>query len=227
MCGIDGVIVGRRVMPREAVAGRLDLAEAAQAHRGPDGAGRLVEGVGDWWVGLGHQRLAIIDLSDRAAQPMTGPDGLDVIVYNGEVYDYAALRRRLVAEGVTFASDSDTEVVAAALREWGVERALNAFNGMWALAWLDARGARLQWTAARDGSSAPEWVKARARQLLEENVGVASADPTATSSTMPVTNVTSTQPEFAPPPTLAAGQRSPTLRPGETPRFPPPRPGQP
>ncbi|MCC6617221.1 MAG: protein kinase [Anaerolineae bacterium] len=87
--------------------------------------------------------------------------------------------------------------------------------------------ARLQWTAARDGSSSPEWVKARARQLLEENVGVASADPTATSSTMPVTNVTSTQPEFAPPPTLAAGQRSPTLRPGETPRFPPPRPGQP
>lgn len=148
MCGIDGVIVGRRVMPREAVAGRLDLAEAAQAHRGPDGAGRLVEGVGDWWVGLGHQRLAIIDLSDRAAQPMTGPDGLDVIVYNGEVYDYAALRRRLVAEGVTFASDSDTEVVAAALREWGVERALNAFNGMWALAWLDLRGGRL--VLARD-----------------------------------------------------------------------------
>lgn len=148
MCGIDGIVVGRRVMPRGAVAERLAVAEAAQAHRGPDGAGQAVNGVGDWWVGLGHQRLAIIDLSDRAAQPMTSATNDDVLVYNGEVFDYVELRERLAAQGATFRSDSDTEVVATALRLWGVERALNAFNGMWALAWLDLREGRL--VLARD-----------------------------------------------------------------------------
>jgi len=89
--------------------------------------------------------------------------------------------------------------------------------------------ARLQWTAARDGSSAPEWVKERARQLLEENVGVASADPTATitpTNAPSPTSVTVAQTPFVPPPTLLPGQLPPTPRPGETPRYPPPpRPG--
>lgn len=148
MCGIDGLVAPRGVLERGPVVRQLTLAERAQAHRGPDGAAQFVGAEGDWWVGLGHQRLAIIDLSTRAAQPMVGPNADDVIIFNGEVFDYLELRARLAAAGEAFRSDSDTEVLAAALRTWGVERALNACNGMWALAWLDRLGGRL--VLARD-----------------------------------------------------------------------------
>ncbi len=134
MCGITGTVrePGR-------TAELLLAAEQAQSHRGPDGTGRRVMTSGRWDVGFGHQRLAIIDLTDEGAQPMVGPGGDNWITFNGELYNYVELRAQLKAEGVTFRTATDTEVIMAALKQWGVEKALSSFNGMWAFAWLDER----------------------------------------------------------------------------------------
>lgn len=106
----------------------------AQAHRGPDDEGlwscrRLI---------LGHRRLAIFD-SAHARQPMVTPDGNGVIAFNGAVYNFRELREELRKDGLSFRTDSDTEVVLAALHHWGPQRAVPAFNGMFALAYHDAR----------------------------------------------------------------------------------------
>lgn len=129
----------------------LDVPRAAievVAHRGPDGEG--------WWeersdigrrVVLAHRRLAILDLHERAAQPMLhGPSGCR-IVYNGEVYNFKELRRELEAKGHEFHTASDTEVVLAAYAEWG-EDCLARFNGMFAFVIHDPN--RQRFFAARD-----------------------------------------------------------------------------
>jgi asparagine synthase (glutamine-hydrolysing) len=128
MCGISG-IVNRKDEP-------VDRAELQQmtdliAHRGPDGSGS--------WYGsnfaLGHRRLSIIDLSDNGHQPMPYGDDL-VITYNGEVYNYIELRDKLVTLGYVFRSQSDTEIILAAYREWGFE-CVQQFNGMWSFCIFD------------------------------------------------------------------------------------------
>ena len=104
-------------------------------HRGPDDAG-------EWWsadgrIGLGHRRLSIIDLSPAGHQPMLDAAGELTIVFNGEIYNFSDLRRELVAKGHAFRSQSDTEVILAAYREWGTE-CLSRLNGMFALALYDS-----------------------------------------------------------------------------------------
>jgi asparagine synthase (glutamine-hydrolysing) len=106
-----------------------------QRHRGPDDRGTWSAGP----VALGLDRLAILDLSAHGHQPMVTPDGLSAVAYNGEVYNWRALRRELEAEGVAFSSECDTEVVLHALHRWGAEAAIPRFNGMFALAWFDRR----------------------------------------------------------------------------------------
>ncbi len=128
MCGIAGLIT-RRLDART----RLARAEAVQGHRGPDARACLEFEDSGWTVALGHQRLSIIDLSDAGTQPMSR-DG-NWITYNGEVYNYLEIRAELASEGERFASETDTEVVLAALNRWGVEKALARFNGMFAFAW--------------------------------------------------------------------------------------------
>jgi asparagine synthase (glutamine-hydrolysing) len=131
MCGIVGIASSSPVANRAwLVAGRDAL-----AHRGPDD-------VGEWWsadgrVGLAHRRLAIIDLSPAGHQPMHDAAGTLTIVFNGEIYNFLDLRRELEAKGAVFTSHSDTEVILAAYREWGVE-CLQRLNGMFALALHDA-----------------------------------------------------------------------------------------
>lgn len=157
MCGISGII---NVDGSPVDTGLLRRMNDAVSHRGPDGAGfwlgsptggrffseeslALREGVGnntptfqDSNIGLGHRRLAIIDLTDAGLQPMCTGDERLWIVYNGEVYNYIELRKELESLGHSFRSRTDTEVILASYREWGSD-CLSRFNGMWAFAILD------------------------------------------------------------------------------------------
>jgi asparagine synthase (glutamine-hydrolysing) len=107
------------------------------AHRGPDGDGFHVEGA----LGLGHRRLAIIDLA-TGSQPMATADGALWITYNGEIYNFQALRRELTALGHEFRTTSDTEVILQGYRAWGVE-VLGRLRGMFAFAIWDRPARRL------------------------------------------------------------------------------------
>jgi asparagine synthase (glutamine-hydrolysing) len=116
------------------------------AHRGPDGAGWRAF-AGRMPVFMGHRRLAIIDTSDAAGQPMCYQRGRLWLVYNGEIYNYLELRSELEALGHTFATRSDSEVILAAYAEWG-ESCLDRFVGMFALVLYEPGAGRL--FAARD-----------------------------------------------------------------------------
>jgi len=106
---------------------------AALAHRGPDGEGVVVTGP----IGLGHRRLAIIDLTEAASQPMLSGDGRYAIVFNGEIYNYSEIRRDLEARGSRFRTSSDTEVLLESYRIDGVA-CLQRLRGMFAFAIWDA-----------------------------------------------------------------------------------------
>ena len=135
MCGICGWIDWNGAADDAAVRRMSERL----AHRGPDGSGLWRDPTG--LAVLGHRRLAILDTSERAHQPMVHASGL-VLVFNGEVYSFPEIRRELEAEGVTFASTGDTEVVLAALARWGVA-ALDRFVGMFALGLWDPGRRRL------------------------------------------------------------------------------------
>lgn len=135
MCGVTGYLNKDGVPASSVVVQRM---ADALAHRGPDGEGTWVEGP----VALGHRRLAIIDLTPTGAQPMRSADGRYVISYNGEIYNYRELRIELEACGHRFHSTSDTEVMLEAFAEWGT-RAIDRFNGMFALALWDRKEQRL------------------------------------------------------------------------------------
>lgn len=135
MCGIAGIydLSGQPVS-----LAQVQRMTDAIVHRGPDGQGQLAEEN----VGLGHRRLAVIDLTPAAAQPMASRSGHCVLVYNGEVYNFQSLRAELQALGYRFNSTSDTEVVLNAYEAWG-ERCVERFNGMFAFAIWDRRTRRL------------------------------------------------------------------------------------
>jgi len=128
MCAIAGVVRFDHAPVDPAFLARM---ASAQQHRGPDGSGSWSER----GVGLAHRRLSIIDLSDAASQPMRGGRG-EVLVYNGEVYNFRELRRELRLLGHEFRSNSDTEVVLAAWSQWG-PACLRRFNGHFAFALYD------------------------------------------------------------------------------------------
>lgn len=130
MCGIAGAL-GR---VDDLTLGAVHAADDAQIHRGPDGNGFWADpGAG---VALAHRRLAIIDLSLAAAQPMTDPARGTALVFNGEVYNFRELRQELEADGFTFRSKSDTEVILYAYAKWGAD-CVHRLRGMFALAIWD------------------------------------------------------------------------------------------
>ncbi|MCE7902933.1 MAG: asparagine synthase (glutamine-hydrolyzing) [Gammaproteobacteria bacterium PRO9] len=135
MCGIAGILCGDPVaVVDRALLGRMT---AIIQHRGPDGEGlHIAPG-----IGLGHRRLAIIDPA-AGHQPMVDAQSGNVIVYNGEVYNYVEIRSELEGRGHRFSTHSDTEVILRAYVEWGVD-CLQRFNGMWAFALWDASRRRL------------------------------------------------------------------------------------
>jgi asparagine synthase (glutamine-hydrolysing) len=134
VCGIAG-IVGRL---SDANRGALRRMNAALAHRGPDGEATWESSPDEqgWGAMLGHRRLSILDLSSAADQPMVDPVSGQVVVLNGEVYNYAQLRRELQAAGQTFRSTGDTAVMLRALALRG-PAALGSFRGMFAFALWD------------------------------------------------------------------------------------------
>src|SRR6516164_2122863 len=116
MCGINGIFAYHSAASEPKETELLNTREAMRA-RGPDGTGL-------WWssdrrCGLGHRRLSIIDLSDRASQPMASHDGRLIIVFNGEIYNYRQLRAELEAAGTHFRTTSDTEVILSLYEQRG------------------------------------------------------------------------------------------------------------
>jgi asparagine synthase (glutamine-hydrolysing) len=132
MCGIAGIF--HPDVPKPVDPARVEAMADALAHRGPDGSGVWTAP----GIGLGHRRLSIIDLSDAAAQPMLSEDRRLALSYNGEIYNFREVRAELEAKGHVFLTLSDTEVILAAWRQWGVE-SLARLNGMFAFALYDAR----------------------------------------------------------------------------------------
>lgn len=122
---------------------------ATLVHRGPDAEGTWSDPSAG--VALGHRRLAVVELSEAGAQPMCSADGRYVLAYNGEVYNHGALRSQLVGSGVSFRGSSDTEVLLAAIARWGLERALDACEGMFAFALYDRRDRELHLVRDRFG----------------------------------------------------------------------------
>jgi asparagine synthase (glutamine-hydrolysing) len=139
VCGIIGIVEQSEGMSDERFIAARDL----MCHRGPDDAGLLTLGP----VRLGARRLAIIDLSPAGHQPMVSADGRVAVVFNGEIYNYRALRRDL-EPAYAFRSRSDTEVLLAGFLTWGWDGLLRRIDGMFALAIWDTRTQTLY--AARD-----------------------------------------------------------------------------
>jgi asparagine synthase (glutamine-hydrolysing) len=138
MCGFSGFWDRSGALRGEGLAGvALDMACTLQ-HRGPDDQGVWVDE--DAGVALGHRRLSIVDLSPEGHQPMASGSGRFVVAFNGEIYNFPALRNELEGRGHRFRGHSDTEVLLAAVEEWGVRAAVERFIGMFAFALWDRRG---------------------------------------------------------------------------------------
>ncbi|WCB46377.1 asparagine synthase (glutamine-hydrolyzing) [Nitratidesulfovibrio vulgaris] len=156
MCGIAGILnhdgspVGRHELRR--------MTDAI-AHRGPDGEGWHF----DRGIGLGHRRLAIIDVTAAGAQPMHSADGRHTVVFNGEIYNFRELRRELEQLGCVFLSNSDTEVLLHAYAAWGTSF-VSRLNGMFAFAIWDAREQTLFLARDRYGIK-PIYYALRGRRL--------------------------------------------------------------
>ena len=134
MCGIAGYFEPGGF--REEMA--LDILAAMTAvirHRGPDDSGLWCDP--EAGIGLGHQRLSILDLSPLGQQPMKSACGRYVVSFNGEIYNFGALRHELATLGHRFVGRSDTEVLLAAVSQWGLRAAVERFNGMFAFALWD------------------------------------------------------------------------------------------
>jgi asparagine synthase (glutamine-hydrolysing) len=141
MCGIVGILARDTQIPPAVLA----QATRSLAHRGPDDSGTVLlkeTQPEPLEIGLGHRRLAILDLSPLGHQPMQDPVSGNWIVFNGEIYNFRELRKELEGAGIEFKSHSDTEVILAAYRVWG-ESCLTRLGGMFAFALWDAAKKRL------------------------------------------------------------------------------------
>ncbi len=138
MCGICGVIGPQPIDEAE-----LTRMTEVMGHRGPDAHGIFTEKVtDDLFIGLGHRRLSIIDLSSEANQPMTDEGSGVTVVFNGEIYNFIELRSQLEREGLSFKTHCDTEVLLKAYLHWKISF-LERLNGMFALGLWDPRSKRL------------------------------------------------------------------------------------
>ncbi len=131
MCGIAGIIHTDNQFPTLEVLKKMSK---SLAHRGPDAVGQFI----DEKVGFAHTRLAILDLSKLANQPMISENKNHAISYNGEIYNFQEIKEKLIKKNHIFKSNSDTEVVLRSWIEWG-ENCVNHFNGMFAFSIYDKK----------------------------------------------------------------------------------------
>ncbi len=135
MCGIAGFFNPPTSCPAHEMNAIVTAMTDAIILRGPDDAGAWVDSASG--IALGHRRLSILDLSPLGHQPMNSADGRFVIVFNGEIYNFQDLRAELEPLGHSWRGHSDTEIMLAAFRQWGVIEATRRFNGMFAFAVWD------------------------------------------------------------------------------------------
>lgn len=159
MCGIVGVWSPEPVAPPEEMRRRLQAMAAMIRHRGPDD----LQVWSDGRLGLGFSRLAVLDLSDHARQPMHDPETGNRLVFNGEIYNFAELRAELAAQGIACRSQGDSETILLGYRLWG-EAVVERLRGMFAFALWDARAGRL--FLARDRAGQKPLFHARVGQTL-------------------------------------------------------------
>ena len=136
MCGIVGIIDQRKQVDRNLLANMTKSLK----HRGPDDSDIWINKLGN--VGLGHCRLSIIDLSKAGRQPMADDNKKILITYNGEIYNFKQIKKELEKKGYQFKSETDTEVIINAYKEWGTA-CLNKFNGMFSFGIYDDANKKL------------------------------------------------------------------------------------
>jgi len=140
VCGIAGIVDYRNNLG--SLEQNLQAMLKSIHHRGPDADGIWIDEQSR--VGLGHKRLSIIDLSEEGAQPMHSSNQRYVITYNGEVYNFKEIAKELSSEhSVTFRGHSDTEIILEAIANWGIDKAIAKFNGMFAFAIWDKHDKQL------------------------------------------------------------------------------------
>jgi asparagine synthase (glutamine-hydrolysing) len=168
MCGLG--LVFQPTLDLQRLEERLSRLNAVQRHRGPDGVAIATYQVGEHAIlGMAHQRLSILDLSSRAAQPMQSACGRYVLCYNGEIYNYKELASILGVRALLEPGAGDTSVLLAALMHWGVD-ALPRLNGMWAFALLDREQNTLLIARDRLGVKPLYWSLANGGLLLASEV---------------------------------------------------------
>ena len=145
MCGFSGILDKTGKTNLES----CKLMSDAIIHRGPDDEGLWLDKQAG--IALGHRRLSILDLSPEGHQPMISNSGRFVIAYNGEVYNFAELKSQLAKKNVSFRGHSDTEVILAVIEEWGLDKALEQFVGMFAFALWDKKEKNLHLVRDRLG----------------------------------------------------------------------------
>src|SRR5258705_7956493 len=152
MCGIAGIVAVDRL--DEHAPARAMRMRAIITHRGPDEAGLYY----DAKAALAHRRLSIVDLS-TGQQPLSNEDGTVWVVFNGEIYNHAEVRKELEAHGHTYRTRSDTETIVHAYERWG-EECVHRFRGMFAFAIWDAPKRRLVLVRDRLGVKPLYWAYA-------------------------------------------------------------------
>ncbi len=137
MCGLAGILETRPRNSADQLTAQVSKMADTLRHRGPDGSGAWVDAAAG--IALGFRRLSILDLTSAGNQPMVSSTSRYVIVFNGEVYNYGDLRSELenLQGDLQWRGHSDTEVMLAAIEQWGVEAAVQRFNGMFAFALWD------------------------------------------------------------------------------------------
>jgi asparagine synthase (glutamine-hydrolysing) len=174
MCGLAGLLTTRPDR-RASLEASLERLRAPLRHRGPDDDGAWHDA--DAGVGLGFRRLSIIDLSPAGHQPMHAASGRWVIAFNGEIYNHRALRSELAALGHRFRGHSDTEVILAAVDQWGLRAALPRFAGMFAIALWDTQARALTLVRDRLGKKPLFVHRAPGLLLFASELKAIAADP--------------------------------------------------